>query len=103
MRGKTVDLTTKEFDILYLLTKRKGTVLSKKEIYQTVWNTTFDLDVSVVADHISSIQKKLGIKARDSDYIRTVFGVGYSLGWLNVEQQENGIFWKTYREKSEPL
>lgn len=83
MQGEIVNLTTKEFDILRLLAERRGTVLTKSEIYQTVWNTSVDLDASVVTIHISSIRKKLGLKCQDNDYIRTVFGVGYRFGWLD--------------------
>lgn len=85
MNGKPIALTMKEFDILYLLSQHSGTVLSKEEIYKTVWNTDIHLNVSIVTDHISSIRKKLGPNGKSGDYIRTVFGIGYCFGSLHDE------------------
>lgn len=83
MRGKAIDLTAKEFDILYLLGRKQGHALSKQEIYQEVRNVGVDINASVVTDHVSSIRQKLGLNSRANDYLRTIFGVGYCLGWLD--------------------
>lgn len=80
MRGESIDLTAKEFDILYLLACHTGTVLTKQEIYETVWNTDQKCTSSCVADQISSIRRKLGLSGKDAHYIRTVIGVGYRFG-----------------------
>lgn len=80
MRGESIDLTAKEFDILYLLACHTGTVLTKQEIYETVWNPDQKRTSSCVADQISSIRRKLGLSGKDAHYIRTVIGVGYRFG-----------------------
>lgn len=80
MRGEAVTLTAKEFDILYLLACHTGTVLTKQEIYETVWGTNQERTSSCVADQISSIRRKLGLSGKDAHYIRTVIGVGYRFG-----------------------
>lgn len=77
MRGEEIALTAKEFEILYTLASRAGTVLTKEEIYRHVWNVELDLNAPIVADHVSSIRRKLGLSRKSSDYIQTVFGVGY--------------------------
>lgn len=77
MDGKPVSLTTKEFDILYLLFSRPDIVFSQEQIYRLVWNEDFQFATTSVSDHISSIRKKLGLKAKDNQYIQTVYGSGY--------------------------
>lgn len=77
MRGNQVALTAKEFDILYLLAYREGTVLSKKEIFETIWNETYSKTSTAVSDHIYSLRQKLGLDKKNQDYIQTVFAKGY--------------------------
>lgn len=77
MRGQTISLTPKEFDLLHLLANNPGVTFSKEQIYFHVWKIQDDLGVSTVTDHISSLRRKLGVYSRDNDYIQTVFGVGY--------------------------
>ena len=86
MRGKIIDLTAKEFDILYLLAQKQGHVLTKEEIYRNVWDTDVGLDASAVTGYVSSIRQKLGFQGKHTGYLRTVIGVGYCLGWLDGEQ-----------------
>ena len=77
MKGVEIALTAKEFEILYLLAQNAGTVLTKEEIYRSVWNTDCNIVATSVTDHISSLRQKLGIDRKDTHYIQTVFGVGY--------------------------
>lgn len=86
MRGKKVALTIKEFDILYALASRAGTILSKEEIYKNVWHSDVEVTASIVTDHISAIRKKLGLSSQNNDYIETVFGVGYRFRQPDVEE-----------------
>lgn len=77
MNGKSISLTAKEFDILNLLISYRGIVLSKAQIYEQVWNEDFRFSTTSVSDHISSLRKKLGLSAKDNQYIQTVYGAGY--------------------------
>lgn len=86
MRGDEVALTVKEFEILYTLASQAGTVLSKEEIYKSVWDANLEVAASIVTDHISAIRKKLGLSSRNNDYIETVFGVGYRFRQPNIEK-----------------
>lgn len=77
MRGHAINLTPKEFDLLLLLANNPGVVFSRERIYSRIWKAQDNLGVSTVSDHISSLRQKLGIHPTDSEYIQTVFRVGY--------------------------
>lgn len=77
MRGKPIHLTPKEFDLLYLLANSPGLVFSKEQIYSRIWKAQGELGGTSVSDHISSLRQKLGLHPKDSEYIQTVFKVGY--------------------------
>lgn len=77
MNGHDIDLTRKEYDILCLLASNPGTVISKEQIYSRIWKEENHIATTMVTDHISSLRQKLGLHAKDPDYIQTVFGVGY--------------------------
>lgn len=76
LKGQQLELTKKEFDLLFCLAKHPGQVLSREQIYNHVWNedTAFNVD-DVVKAHIKAIRKKLSVA--DTQYIQTVRGVGY--------------------------
>lgn len=76
LKGQQLELTKKEFDLLFFLAKHPGQVLSREQIYDYVWNedTAFNVD-DVVKAHIKAIRKKLSLA--DTKYIQTVRGVGY--------------------------
>ncbi|NMB97055.1 MAG: response regulator transcription factor [Clostridiaceae bacterium] len=73
---KEIDLTAKEFDILYTLIKNKGIVLSREKIYSIVWNE-LDCDTRTVDVHISNLREKIEDDPGNPLYIRTKWGVGY--------------------------
>jgi two-component system copper resistance phosphate regulon response regulator CusR len=74
--GKKLDLTPKEFALLYLLVRRRGEVLSRTMISEHVWDMNFDSDTNVVDVHVRRLRSKL-----DDPYptklVHTVRGVGY--------------------------
>ncbi len=73
---KDVILTQKELDFLYYLIKNKGSVCSRSQIIQDVWNIHFEYETGVIDVFMNSIRKKLNLKV-EQDYIRTIRGVGY--------------------------
>lgn len=77
MRGKAIELTSKEFDLLHLLANSPGTVFTREQIYSHIWKTQASLGTSTVTNHISSLRQKLGLHPKDGEYIQTIFGVGY--------------------------
>lgn len=80
MRGKTVTLTRKEYQVLCFLTDHAGTILTKEEIYCAVWDAEYDPKSTNISDQIYSLRCKLGLSSKDTDYIRTIIGVGYCFG-----------------------
>ena len=74
--GKKMELTRTEFDLLVVLAKHVGQVLSKVQLLTQVWG--FDAyDVNLVEVHMSSLRRKL--EAHGPRIIQTVRGVGYVL------------------------
>ncbi len=71
--NKRVDVSTREFEVLYYLMKNAGIVLTKEQIFDSVWGKDYG-EIGTVAVHIKSLRNKLD---RDEEYIKTVWGVGY--------------------------
>lgn len=72
--GVIVELTYKEFELLRLLMSRRGTVLTRDDILQAVWDYDFAGETRTVDMHVKTLRQKLG-----GDYIQTVRGVGYKI------------------------
>jgi DNA-binding response OmpR family regulator len=73
--GSELDLTPKEFDLLALLAREPGAVVSRAEILQEVWQTTWYGSAKTIDVHVAALRKKLG----DPSWIETVRGVGLRL------------------------
>ena len=77
VEGKEIYLTYHEFDMMLFLARHPGQVFTREQLYEAVWD---DIPVSVYAKvecMIYSIRKKLRAYT-DREYIRTVWGVGYT-------------------------
>ncbi|HOA91525.1 MAG: response regulator transcription factor [Bacillota bacterium] len=75
--GEPVQLTFKEFELLYLLMKERDRVVTRDEIIASVWGEEFLGETRTLDMHIRSLRQKLGDDAENPKYIRTVRGVGY--------------------------
>lgn len=74
--GEPVQLTRKEFDLLYFIAKRPGQVLNRDQLYDNVWGDSYDrASDGTVKAHIKTLRKKLS--ALGHDVIVNVRGVGY--------------------------
>ena len=79
LRGKAVQLTTHEFELLLLLARHAGNVLSRDDIFHNLRGIDYDgLDRSIDG-RVSKLRKKLGDSASDPTRIKTVWGKGYLL------------------------
>lgn len=77
--GREVKLTPREFAILELLARHRGTVWSIEKIYEAVWQEPyFDSDNTVMV-HIRKIREKIEDNPRKPKFIKTVWGVGYKV------------------------
>jgi two-component system OmpR family response regulator len=72
--GTAVDLTAKEFAVLYFLMRRAGEVVTKTQIVENVWDVAFDGELNIVEVYVRSLRKKLA-----TDLIETIRGSGYRL------------------------
>jgi two-component system, OmpR family, KDP operon response regulator KdpE len=79
MRGRELDLTRKEFDLLHHLATRRGRVVTKKELLAEVWRQPFGGEDRTVDVHLSWLRRKLGESAAHPRYLRVVRGVGAQL------------------------
>ena len=73
-----IDLTNSEYDILLMLTKRPGKAFSKSEIYTEIWNGPYLGDDNTISVHVSNIRKKFA-EVIDTEYIKTIWGIGFKL------------------------
>lgn len=74
--GKDVTLTYKEFEMLCLLLRNKGLVLTREQFLDKVWGYSSYIESRTVDVHIRTLRQKLGEGGR---YIRTIRGIGYQL------------------------
>jgi DNA-binding response OmpR family regulator len=77
-----VSFTQREFELLSYLLKNKGTVCTRNQIIEDVWDIHFDYDTGVIDVFMNAIRKKLNL-GKEQDFIRTVRGVGYMANELN--------------------
>jgi two-component system OmpR family response regulator len=78
-RGETVvDLTAREFSVLEYLMRRKGEVVSKREVLDNVWDSDFEGDSNIVEVYVRHLRNKLD-RPFDRDAIETLRGSGYRL------------------------
>lgn len=79
LAGRLLDLTRKEFDLLWLLASRPGEVISKRDLLAGVWGQPFGGSDRTVDVHLSWLRRKLGESAAEPRYLHTVRGVGVRL------------------------
>ena len=72
LAGRSLDLTTREFELLQALISSPGRVFTREVLLAQLWGYDFFGDERVVDSHIKNLRHKMG-----TDYIETVRGVGY--------------------------
>lgn len=79
-QGRCIDLTPKEFEILYLMSSHPGQAFSKERLYELVWKEPYFGNENVLNTHINRLRQKLKKDGQDSlEYIRTLWGIGYKM------------------------
>ena len=71
------ELPPKEFDVLLYLAGNQGKILTKRQIYESVWGEEYVYDDSNIMAVISRLRKKTEINPGNPRYIQTVKGIGY--------------------------
>ncbi|MBR2760621.1 MAG: response regulator transcription factor [Solobacterium sp.] len=74
-QGNEIDLTTKEYELLMLFVKNRGTAFSREQILERVWETNYYGSDRVVDDTLRRLRRKMPDLS-----IHTIYGFGYRLG-----------------------
>lgn len=75
-RGE-IQLTAREFDLLYFLASRPGQAFTRDQLVEGVWDQAFPGDESTVTVHVRRLRSKLEADPSRPRYLKTVWGVGY--------------------------
>lgn len=77
--GTSLNLTKKEFDVLFLLASNPDSVFTKANLFESVWGYDSLGDTSTLTVHINRLRDKLKEINPNSDYIKTIWGRGYRI------------------------
>lgn len=81
--GRTVELTAREFDLLYHFASNPGRVFTRAQLLRDVWGYHHDGYEHTVNTHINRLRNKIERNPQNPDFITTVWGVGYQLKEFN--------------------
>jgi DNA-binding response OmpR family regulator len=77
--GATLELTTKEFDLLHFLASHPRHVFSREQLMDRVWGYAAALDTGTVTVHVRRLREKIEDDPSCPRFLQTVWGVGYRL------------------------
>ena len=75
--NEIIELTNKEFQIMELLMKRNGEVVSREDIFNHIWGNNGVLESRTIDMHVKSLRSK--INDEDGSIIKSVYGIGYKV------------------------
>lgn len=74
---KAVELTSKEFDLLWLLISNPNQVFTRMQLLNKIWHSDYNGDENTVTVHIRRLREKIEPDPAQPEFIKTVWGVGY--------------------------
>ncbi len=77
VRGESVQLTVKEYDLLHTLAARPGRTFSRRQLLDLVWDQNSDIYEHTVNSHINRLRNKIEENPNRPRMILTVWGIGY--------------------------
>jgi DNA-binding response OmpR family regulator len=77
VRGREVELTAREFDLLHFLARHPGQVFSRDQLMDRVWDLGFYSDTTTVTVHVRRLRAKIEADTSRPEWVQTVWGVGY--------------------------
>ncbi|MBY6277143.1 response regulator transcription factor [Symbiobacterium thermophilum] len=77
VRGQPVDLTPKEFDLLWLLASHPGHVFSREALLQRVWHSEYSGDEAALTVCVRRLREKIERDPGHPELIKTIWGIGY--------------------------
>ena len=84
--GTPLDVTRKEFDLLALLMRSAGSVVTRERLIDEVWDVNWFGSTKTLDVHVSALRKKLGDDSAAPRYIHTVRGVGFMFAAPGAER-----------------
>lgn len=75
--GRQIELTAKEFDLLWFLASHPGSVFTRAQLLDQVWDYQYVGDAGTVTVHVRRLRTKIEADPNQPRYIKTVWGVGY--------------------------
>ena len=79
LNGQELKLTPLEFRILWTLCRRRGSVVSSEELFESAWGEKYLDNNNTVMAHIARLREKMHEPARRPKFLKTVWGVGYTI------------------------
>lgn len=76
---KELSLTPIEFALLWYLCEHQGMVVSSEELFEAVWGEKYLNQNNTVMTHVGRLREKMNEPARNPKFIKTVWGVGYTI------------------------
>lgn len=77
--GHAIELTAREFDLLFFLASHPGQVFTREQLLDHVWDYHFPGDTSTVTVHVRRLREKIEPDPVRPRYVKTVWGVGYKV------------------------
>lgn len=77
--GKALELTPREFSILWYLCENQGKVVSSEELFEAVWKEKYLDNNNTVMAHVGRLREKMQDSYKNHKFIKTVWGVGYTI------------------------
>lgn len=82
VKGQQVDLTPKEFDILYAVARQPKTVFTRDLLLDKIWHSGDFRDLRAVDTHVKNIREKVRKAGLSYNPVKTVWGVGYKFNLI---------------------
>ncbi|MGL5575798.1 MAG: response regulator transcription factor [Sarcina sp.] len=79
VKEKEILLTAREFDILKLFISNPHKVFTRANLFESVWGSDFFGDENTVNVHMSNLRSKIAKADKGTEYIKTVWGIGFKL------------------------
>ncbi len=77
INNNSIDLTTKEFNLLYFLAIHPGWAFTKAQIYEAVWGEQYMQNQHAVENIVYHLRRKMALDSASTNYIQTLVGYGY--------------------------
>jgi two-component system alkaline phosphatase synthesis response regulator PhoP len=79
LAGRSIELTTSEFQLLFTLASQPGRIFTRSQLLDALHGTAFESYERAIDAHIKNLRKKIEADPRRPRYVLTVYGVGYKL------------------------